>query len=58
MKKEYVTPPYSEEMKRVCNVISNKFDSIVSQLMEDGKSENDAKKLAREVLTQNIQLPA
>lgn len=54
MKTEYVTPPYTEEMKKVCQAIESKFDNLVSDGIKMGLTKIDAEDRARKILTQQI----
>jgi hypothetical protein len=54
MNTEYVTPPYSEEMKKVCSVLEKKIDNIVEVQVNNGVDEKEATENAVKYITQHI----
>jgi len=56
MKKEYVTPPYSDAFKKVCNSLDKKIDSIIKVQVESGLNEEESKKNVIPLLTKDIKI--
>lgn len=56
MKIEYVTHPYSEAFKKVCNSLDKKIDAIIKVQTYSGMSEDEARKNVIPFLTKDMKI--